>query len=330
MAPGQRLSTDLQWAIIRMGRFFSVEDIAMYTGAGERTVRRVLAAFRRHGLPFTPETHPRLRGRPRTLSTDDIQLLLGLVARSPDIYLDELQRRMRELRGVNPSLSTILRSLKRGGYSLKKASASLTKTAIERNEAKRANYLYSAGRYTPGQLVFVDESACNRRTVYRNYGWALSGKRAIKRACFVRGRRYSILPALTLDGIIHVKILEGSFTTESFEEFIDSLLDSMQPYPAPKSVIIMDNCRIHKAPSIIEKIHSRGMKVLFLPPYSPDYNPIELAFSAIKAHLRERMDDVLAAMNEDDEVAVLSYLIEAVFSVTEDDAWAWFHKCGYV
>lgn len=69
--------------------------------------------------------------------------------------------------------------------------------------------------------------------------------------------RYSILPAISLDGILHVKILEGSFTTELFEEFIDSLLDTMQPFPAPNSVIVMDNCCIHKAPSIIEKIHAQ-------------------------------------------------------------------------
>lgn len=52
--------------------------------------------------------------------------------------------------------------------------------------------MYRVGQYSSEQLVFVDESACNKRTVYRNYGWALSGKRAIKRACFVRGRRYVI------------------------------------------------------------------------------------------------------------------------------------------
>lgn len=72
------------------------------------------------------------------------------------------------------------------------------------------------------------------------------------------------------------------------------------------------------------------MKVLFLPPYSPDFNPIELAFSAIKAHLRQHSDEVLAAMNDDDEVGILSHLMQAVFSVSEDDVWAWFHKCGYV
>ncbi len=68
---------------------------------------------------------------------------------------------------------------------------------------------------------------------------------------------YSILPAITLDGIIECKIVEGSFNTESFMGFIKDLLAKMQPFPSPKSVIVMDNCAIHKAPEIRELIKSR-------------------------------------------------------------------------
>ncbi|OSD01422.1 hypothetical protein PYCCODRAFT_1340333, partial [Trametes coccinea BRFM310] len=74
--------------------------------------------------------------------------------------------------------------------------------------------------------------------------------------------------------------------TARFFAFIDGLLDQMQPYPAPNSVIVMDNARIHKAPEIVELIESRGMRVEFLPTYSPDFNPIEQAFSVIKAYVK--------------------------------------------
>lgn len=69
--------------------------------------------------------------------------------------------------------------------------------------------------------------------------------------------RYSILPAISLDGIIECMIVEGSFNTEIFMRFIEDLLDKMQPFPAPKSVIIMDNCAIHKAPEIRELVEGR-------------------------------------------------------------------------
>jgi hypothetical protein len=69
---------------------------------------------------------------------------------------------------------------------------------------------------------------------------------------------FSILPALCLDdGIIHCDIVEGAFDSSLFYTFISRLLDVMQPYPAPKSVIVMDNCRIHKHPEILELITSR-------------------------------------------------------------------------
>lgn len=62
---------------------------------------------------------------------------------------------------------------------------------------------------------------------------------------------------MAIDGVIHVKIVEGSFTTELFLEFIEGLLDQMQPFPQPKSVIVMDNARIHKDPEIRELVEAR-------------------------------------------------------------------------
>lgn len=68
--------------------------------------------------------------------------------------------------------------------------------------------------------------------------------------------RFSVLPTLSLnDGILHCDIVEGSFDSQLFYQFVGRLLDQMQPYPAPNSVIVMDNCRIHKHPAILELIH---------------------------------------------------------------------------
>jgi hypothetical protein len=150
----------------------------------------------------------------------------------------------------------------------------LTRLALERSEAKRVAFRYEYGtQYTAEQTVFVDESSFDRRTSIRGKAWALSGERAQRKCFFVRDRRYrvsphltpllivfnrySLLPALAIDGVIHVKIVEGSFTTVLFHEFIEGLLDQMQPFPRPKSVIVMDNARIHKDPEIRELIEAR-------------------------------------------------------------------------
>ncbi len=76
-------------------------------------------------------------------------------------------------------------------------------------------------------------------------------------AALISNNRYSILPAITLGGIIECTIIEGSFDTELFFQFIKDLVTKMQPFPGPNSVIVMDNCRIHKAPEIREYIEER-------------------------------------------------------------------------
>jgi transposase len=159
-------------------------------------------------------------------------------------------------------------------------------------------------------------------------------------------QRFSVLPAISLrDGIIHCKIIEGSFCAETFAQFIESLLDDMQPYPAPNSVIVMDNCRIHKHPQIQALIRersaafhlseilthgSRGMRCEFLPPYSPDYNPIELAFSYMKYNLRRNGNYVRLAMTEMSDENILICLFQALYSITPDHSRSWYHYCGYI
>lgn len=69
--------------------------------------------------------------------------------------------------------------------------------------------------------------------------------------------RYSLLPALSINGMIHVKIVEGSFTSAKFFEFMEGLLDHMQPFPLPNSVVVMDNARVHKDPHVLDLIEER-------------------------------------------------------------------------
>jgi transposase len=161
---------------------------------------------------------------------------------------------------------------------------------------------------------------------------------------------YSVLPALAIHGMVYSHIVEGSFTASRFIDFIHGLLDHLQPYPAPNSVIVMDNCRIHKAPEIQEMIEarcavpnertivylrlSRGMRLEFLPTYSPDFNPIEQAFSAIKAYIRRHYRHFarsnVSGTDPHDDAEVYMMLNEAVYSITSHDAIGFFHHSGYL
>ncbi|KIK81946.1 hypothetical protein PAXRUDRAFT_736690 [Paxillus rubicundulus Ve08.2h10] len=103
----------------------------------------------------------------------------------------------------------------------------------------------------------------------------------------------------------------------------------MQPYPAQNSVIMMDNCHIHKHPDLQEMIESRGMECEFLPLCSPDFNLIELVCSAMKYYLCHNGDYTCMAMTElSDEVYAM--LLRALYTFTPQDSLGWFRHCGYV
>lgn len=103
----------------------------------------------------------------------------------------------------------------------------------------------------------------------------------LKRNC-----SYSVLPALSIDGIFYSDIKLGSYNGDEFLEWLDGLLEEMNPYPASRSVLVLDNCRIHHVEGVQEKCDEHGVRLIYLPPYSPDLNPIEEAFSYVKAHIR--------------------------------------------
>jgi hypothetical protein len=138
-------------------------------------------------------------------------------------------------------------------------SVQLTHVVIERSAQKQAEYVYKIGLYySADQLVFVDESSCDRRTTYRGKAWQSKGNVPSERhslfeengMSFISSMyfplmlqsRYSILPALSLDGMLTVSIVEGSFNQVSFGDFIEGVLDQMNLFPATNSIIIMDNC----------------------------------------------------------------------------------------
>ncbi|CAG8521423.1 3691_t:CDS:2 [Paraglomus occultum] len=100
--------------------------------------------------------------------------------------------------------------------------------------------------YSPEQLIFLDESAKDERSLSRGYGYAFANACAQKKVVFVRGKRYTILPALTVEGIVAVEIMEGSCDKEKFSEFILSrVIPCMNQYPGSNSVIVLDNAAIH-------------------------------------------------------------------------------------
>jgi len=167
------------------------------------------------------------------------------------------------------------------------------------------------------KLVFLDESSVNTGMT-RHHSLALGGERVVDYTPDVRFERITMLSSISANGEIVPCIFEGSLNGEFFVEYITKFL---APTLKPGDIVVMDNLSSHKVKGVAEAINAVGAKVLYLPPYSPDLNPIEMMWSKIKAYLRK----VKARTKEllEKEIA------NAINSVTKKDILGWFRECKY-
>jgi transposase len=132
------------------------------------------------------------------------------------------------------------------------------------------------------RLIFIDETATTTKMT-RLRGRALQGKRLRARAPFGHRKTQTFIAGLRCDGLTAPWIIDRSMTKEIFEVYVETQL---APTLSPGDVVILDNLAGHKSEKARQILKERGAWFLFLPPYSPDLNPIEMAFSKLKAHLR--------------------------------------------
>jgi len=175
-------------------------------------------------------------------------------------------------------------TLKRHGFTRKV----LRRDAEQRSQILRNTWMGTMALYRPDQLVFVDESAANEKTGWRKYGWSPQGHKAVTTGSLRRSERYSILPCLTINGYTAgTLIIQGSVTQAIFNDWIyNEVLTRCNAFPAPNSVIILDNCVVHRHADVKLMCDEAGIRLLFLPPYSPDLNPIEETFNVLKTWIK--------------------------------------------
>ena len=132
------------------------------------------------------------------------------------------------------------------------------------------------------------------------------------------GRNTTLVAALTPDGLLAPWLIEGAMNGETFEWYIR---EQLAPQLAPGQVVVLDNLSVHKAASIRQAIEARQCELLFLPPYSPDFTPIEQVFSKLKAILRGLGARTTEALQE--------AMRQAIEAITSDDVVALFAHAGY-
>ena len=169
----------------------------------------------------------------------------------------------------------------------------------------------------PERLVFIDETGANTKMA-RLHGRAPRGQRLRGAIPHGHWKTTTLVGALRLTGMTAPMVLDGAMTGEWFLAYTQRVL---APTLRRGDVVILDNLPAHKGTAVRQAIEAAGARLLFLPPYSPDFNPIEEAFSKIKNLIRKAG----ARVHE----ALVAALGEAISEVSEDDAKAFFEHCGY-
>lgn len=199
----------------------------------------------------------------------------------------------------------------------KKKSLHASERETERVLKMRDEYQDEIESIAVGRFKFIDEAGSNI-AMTRLYGRAKPGERVVESVPQNYGENISMLAAISLDGIQAPMTISGAVDGLVFLEYVKQVLC---PSLQEGDVVVMDNLSAHKVKGVKQAIESCGAKVLYLPPYSPDLNPIEKCWSKIKTYLRQAKARTRETLDE--------ALKEVLLLITKEDAEGWFTSCGY-
>ncbi len=165
--------------------------------------------------------------------------------------------------------------------------------------------------------MFIDETWASTNMA-RRHGRCLRGERLRIGVPHGHWKTTTFVGALTLRGFIAPFVLDGPINRDAFETYIEKVLC---PALQPDDIVIMDNLSSHKSPAVREMIEAAGARLLYLPPYSPDFNPIEKAFSKLKALLRKAAERTLEGL--------WTKIGDLIQLVTPDECRNYFTATGY-
>lgn len=181
----------------------------------------------------------------------------------------------------------------------------------------RANWQENQNNVDISNTYWFDESGANCGMT-RLYGRAFSNERVNDYVPDVRFERTSVMGALALSGIIAPLTYKGTLNSNLFSSYVRECL---APVMKKGDTFMLDNCSVHTVKDILKPLIDKGVDVVFLPVYSPDFNPIELAWSKIKAYLRK------VKAREPTELS--EAIADALNTITKSDILGWVKHCGY-
>jgi transposase len=271
----------------------------------------IVRLFQRRRDADTIEPKPHGGGPPPALGPDDRERLAKLIREQPDATLEQLKQRG----GFTCSLKTLWRTLRQQGLTRKKKSLHASERDRPDVQKKRRSFRRKVKRIEPERLVFVDETGVTT-AMTPAYAWSPRGERAFDSAPG-SWESVTVIAALGLGGVCAPLMFPGATNAATFESYVEQVL---VPALHPGDVVVFDNLSAHLGTAVTEAIKGAGASVLRLPPYSPDYTPIEEMFSKVKEFLRR----VGARVKGD----LYDAIGEALREVTDQDIIGWFQQAG--
>jgi transposase len=304
------LSNDLRERILAAvdDREGSRREIAKRFRVDVSTITRLLQ-LRRQTDSIEPRPHG--GGKAPVLDPDGLERLRHLVAEHPDATLREL----REHLGIGGTIMIVWRALKKLGITRKEETEHADEQDRPDVQRKRRAFREEIRPIEPERLVFVDETGVTT-AMTPTYGRAPRGGRVLASAP-ASWESVTVIAAVGLDGVRSPLAVPGASNAATFLAYVEEVL---APALRPGDVVVFDNLASHFTPGVAEAIERAGATVFPLPPYSPDFNPIEEMFSKLKEFLRHA-----AARTRD---SLYDALGEALKLVSAEDILGWFRQAG--
>lgn len=292
----------------------SMRKVAARFGVAKSFVQKILKQSKETGdlapKPQGGNTAPKL-------GSQEIVILIELLENNNDATLQELGDWLEEKTGIKVSTSTLDRVIKKLNYTFKKKTVYAEEKYKEEVQKKRVEFWEKIRDIPDEDLIFIDESGVDLALI-KTQARAIKGQRARGPKPQKRGKRVSLLSALSLEKVVASTNIYGTTNQITFEAFI---VTKLVPNLWENAGVVMDNASIHKSQMVEEAIQEVGAKLIYLSPYSPEFSPIENFWSKVKEILKK-----FQARTYEDLVIGIT---EAMRQVTQQDIRNWFAHCCY-
>ena len=279
-----------------------------------KTITSILRIYRTTGRQM--KNHKGSSTGSRKLSSEDHDFIKTKIHEDVSISLKQLKAELQQERNKIISISTIYRAIGEFNFSFKRLQLVPVKRNVEENMIRRRDYASSFFVQDEDKFIFIDEMgiSCSTR---KSGGWSAKGTTPRKVVQSIRSKNYSVCAAISKRQLILFSVQDKPYNTLTFTDFIGRLINKLQENNCCETNFVLDNASIHKSENLKNVIELNGYTLQFLPPYSPQLNPIEEVFSKWKSYIKSCNCTNVEELN--------NAILNGSFKISSNDCVAYFN-----